>query len=98
MTASQHRGTLARTEVSDDIEQWQGVFVELWLTFILVQTIWGATNRRRRRVFLPSVPIGCALALDIMTGVSESTQCTQTEVPKTIQGNDASHSDWLVWI
>ena len=69
VTASQHRGSLARTEVSDDIEQWQGVFVELWLTFILVQTIWGATNRRRRRVFLPSLPIGLAVALDIMTGV-----------------------------
>ncbi len=55
-------------------QQWvflflQGMFVEMWLTFILVQTIWGATNKKRRRVLMPGLPIGLAVALDIITGV-----------------------------
>ena len=69
MTAEENHGNFARTTVHSSIKQWQGVFVEMWLTFILVQTVWGATNKKRRRVFIPSLPVGLAVALDTMTGV-----------------------------
>ncbi len=43
--------------------------MEAWLTFILVQTVWGATNGRRKKLFMPSIPIGLAVTMDIMAGV-----------------------------
>ena len=69
MTAEENHSNFARTTVHSSIKQWQGMVVEMWLTFILVQTVWGATNKKRRRVFTPSLPIGLAVALDILTGV-----------------------------
>ena len=60
---------MAATLVHDDLTAWQGVLVEAWLTFILVQTIWGATNSARKKLFMPSIPIGLAVAMDIMAGV-----------------------------
>ena len=52
-----------------DITIGQGVVMEAWLTFILMQTIWGSINSRRRRVVSPSIPIGLAYVVDILAGV-----------------------------
>ena len=52
-----------------DLTIGQGVVMEAWLTFILMQTIWGSINSRRRRVLLPSIPIGLAYVADILAGV-----------------------------
>ena len=52
-----------------DITIGQGVVMEAWLTFILMQTIWGSINSRRRRVLSPSIPIGLAYVVDILAGV-----------------------------
>ena len=52
-----------------DITIGQGVVMEAWLTFILMQTIWGSINSKRRRVLSPSIPIGLAYVVDILAGV-----------------------------
>ena len=69
MTDSDNREELAATTVDPSLEAWQGFIVEIWLTWILVQTIFGATNLRRKKVFMAGIPIGMAVALDVMAGV-----------------------------
>ena len=76
VTPSSHRESLSATTVHPDIDPWVGMIIEAWLTSILVFTVFGATDSTRRKVFFPSFPIGMAIALDIMAGVSLSSYYT----------------------
>ena len=70
LTPYTRRDTLAATEVNPEVASWAGFLVEAWLTSILVLTILGATDDQRKPVYMPSLPIGMAVAVDIMAGVS----------------------------
>ena len=70
VTPPQHRETLAATVLSKDITSWQGFLVEGAITFILVMTVFGATNSDRKcDLHMPTIPIGFAISLGIMSGV-----------------------------
>lgn len=70
MTPAKHRETLAATVLGSDISSWQGLLVEAAITFILVMTVFGATNADRKGdLHMPTVPIGFSVALGIMCGV-----------------------------
>ena len=70
MTPANRRDNLACTLVNPEIAPWQGLIVEAWITFILVLTIHGSTNEKRKpSLFMPTIPIGFAVALGIMAGV-----------------------------
>ncbi len=62
--------SLAATTVQPGLSPWKAVVVELLITASLVLTIFGATNEKRRSVFLPSLPIGMAVMLGVLIGVS----------------------------
>ena len=70
MTPSARRETLAATLLNEELEAWQGVLVEVWVTFILVNTIFGATNERRKgNIYMPTIIIGFAVTVGVMSGV-----------------------------
>ena len=70
VTPAHHRETLAATVLGEDIASWQGFLVEAMITFILVLTVFGATNSDRKPdLHMPTIPIGLAVALGIMSGV-----------------------------
>ena len=69
ITPANRRHDLGLMTLHPDVTLGQGVVTEAWLTFILVQTVWGALNSRRRRVLSPSIPIGLAYSLGTMAGV-----------------------------
>ena len=70
LTPPSRRETLAATQLHPDLEPWQGVLIEAWLTFNLVCTIQGATNARRKgHIYMPTIIIGCAVTVGAMTGV-----------------------------
>ena len=69
ITPSKQRDDMEVMTLHPDITIGQGVVMEAWLTFILMQTIWGSINSRRRRVLSPSIPIGLAYVVDILAGV-----------------------------
>ena len=48
------------------------MLTEAWITCILVITIIGSTNRRRKgELYMATLPIGLAVALGIMSAVSQ---------------------------
>lgn len=70
VTPSAFRDRLAVTSLHDDVTPLQGVFIEAWITAILVLVIFGSTNARRKSdLFMPTIPIGFAVALGIMSAV-----------------------------
>ena len=70
VTPALRREALAATVLHPELEPWQGVLVEAWLTFILLCTIQGATNARRKgSVYMPTIIIGCAVTVGVMSGV-----------------------------
>ncbi|KAI0209741.1 Aquaporin-1 [Lamellibrachia satsuma] len=69
VTPAARRERLSATMVNPEIETWRGMLVETWITAILVLTIYGATNdRRKENLFMPTIPIGFATTLGILTG------------------------------
>ncbi|KAI0221798.1 Aquaporin-4, partial [Lamellibrachia satsuma] len=69
VTPAARREGLSATMVNPEIEPWQGMLVETWITAILVLTIYGATNdRRKENLFMPTIPIGFAVTLGCLTG------------------------------
>jgi glycerol uptake facilitator-like aquaporin len=71
VTPAQYRGQLAATTLGPDVQPWQGFLVEVWVTCILLLTIYGATNEiRKGNVYMPTLLIGFAVALGIMSAVS----------------------------
>lgn len=71
MTPSDHRGSLAATKIDDSMKQWQGFLIEMWATCILLLTIYGSVNLKRKGVLhMNTIPIGFAVALGIMSTVS----------------------------
>ena len=70
VTPSQFRERLGATTVNSSMEPWQGLVVEAWLTCLLLLTICGATCQKRRPVFMPSIPIGLVIGMDVMIGVN----------------------------
>ena len=74
MTPSAHREGLAATTLHPEVKPWQGMLIEAWITAILVTSIHGATNQQRKgALFIPTIPIGFAVALGIMSAVSAHT-------------------------
>lgn len=71
MIPSKSREGLSATTLGLDVKPVQGFLVELWITCLLVLTVFGSTNMKRKgSLHMPTVPIGLAVALGIMTGVS----------------------------
>jgi glycerol uptake facilitator-like aquaporin len=70
MIPSERREGLSATTLAPGVEPHQGFLIEAWLTSLLVLTIFGSTNERRKgNLFMPTIPIGLAVALGIMAGV-----------------------------
>ena len=70
VTPAHFRDRLAVTSLHADVTAVQGVFIEAWITGILVLVIFGSTNSRRKRdVYMSTIPIGLAVALCIMAAV-----------------------------
>lgn len=98
MTPSGSRDGLAATLVNDDIEPWKGMLIEAWITTILVLTIFGATNAKRKAVFMPTIPIGFAIALGIMSGIAYtggSMNPARSLGPAVMMGLWDNH--WVYW-
>ena len=71
LTPEEHREFLSATILHPDITPIQGLFIEAFITFALVTTIFGSTNDNRKDAVLnPSVPIGFAVAFGTMSAVS----------------------------
>ena len=79
VTPAAFRDGLANTMLGPDVEHWQGVLIELWITFILVTTIIGSTNAKIKGagIGMPPIIIGYAIALGIMSAVSIKLYITQ---------------------
>ena len=70
LTPSTRRESLAATVLNPELEPWQGMLIEVWLTFFLVCVILGATNQKRKgNLFMPTIVIGFAVAVGVMSGV-----------------------------
>ena len=70
VTPALRREALAATVLHPELEPWQGVLVEAWLTFILLCTIQGATNARRKgHIYMPTVVIGSFVTVAVLSGV-----------------------------
>ncbi|ELU02847.1 hypothetical protein CAPTEDRAFT_180401 [Capitella teleta] len=73
VTPADFRGNLALTDLNEGMEPWQGYLVETWVTCILVLTILGATNERRKgNVYMPTILIGFAVCLGIMSAFNHT--------------------------
>ena len=70
VTPGHMRESLGATRVNPEMAAWQGVIVEAWLTCLLMLTVRGATCEKRRKVYMPSIPIGLVIGMDVMVGVS----------------------------
>ncbi|ELT87914.1 hypothetical protein CAPTEDRAFT_37043, partial [Capitella teleta] len=71
MIPSASRGHLSATSLGPGVEPHQGFLIEAWITCLLVLTVFGSTNKKRKgSLHMPAVPIGLAVALGIMTGVN----------------------------
>ena len=72
ITPANHRGHLAATELHPDMTVWQGLGVEIWLTFNLVLTVHGCTYPgRKENTYMFTIPIGMAVSVAVLSGVSE---------------------------
>ena len=69
VTPSEQKGDLGSLRLHPGITSGQGMVVEAWLTFMLMQTIWGSINSKRKRVLVPSLLIGLAYAVTTIAGV-----------------------------
>jgi glycerol uptake facilitator-like aquaporin len=68
-----YTGTLAATVLHPEMEPWQGVLVEIWLTFILVLTILGATNQVRKvNIYMPTLIIMLAVGNGVSCGFNST--------------------------
>lgn len=71
VTPSKHHGTLAVTMVHPDMHVFQGLAVEIWLTFNLLLTVHGCTySGRKTHKFMFTIPIGMAVMVAVLSGVS----------------------------
>lgn len=69
VTPDEKREALATTVPGDGVEDWQAILVEMWITCILLFTIIGSTNLKRKgNLYMPPIFIGFAIALGIMSG------------------------------
>ncbi|KAK2156597.1 hypothetical protein LSH36_209g04037 [Paralvinella palmiformis] len=100
ITPIKSQNNLAATLLGNDVSSWQGVLVEIWITFMLVITVLGATNTRiKGTLLIPGLPIGFAVALGIMstngyTGASMNP--ARSLGPAVILGLWADH--WVYWV
>jgi len=62
-------GSFALTMVAPHIQPWQGMLVEGWATAILVFTVLGATDTKRRSIMMPAIPIGFAVACALLSAI-----------------------------
>ena len=70
VTPASRLENLSATLLHPELEAWQGVLVEAWLTFILLCTIQGATNARRKgHIYMPTVVIGSFVTVAVLSGV-----------------------------
>ena len=70
ITPDEFQGGLAATVLQNDVSLAQGVFTEALLTGILITTILGCTNRRRKGdVLMATIPIGFAVSIGVLSGV-----------------------------
>ena len=61
---------LSATMLSDELSPWQGVLVEVWLTFILLCVVQGANNvKRKGNVYMPTIIIGSYVTVAVLSGV-----------------------------
>ena len=71
VTPDKYTDNLAATVLGDQVKPWQGVLIEAWITCMLVITIIGSTNMRRKgELYMATIPIGFAVTLGIMSAVS----------------------------
>ena len=71
ITPADYRDRLAATTLGDKVTPFQGVLTEAWITCMLVITILGSTNMRRKgELYMATLPIGFAVMLGIMAAVS----------------------------
>ncbi|XP_013390344.1 aquaporin AQPAe.a isoform X2 [Lingula anatina] len=71
ITPANATGGLATTTVNRDMTPAQGMVVEMYLTFMLVFVIFGATDSRKK-ITMPSLVIGMAVAMNICTGINHT--------------------------
>ena len=70
LTPASRQGTFAATLLHPELDAWQGVLVEIWLTFFLICVVLGTTNEKRKgNLYLPTVIIGFAVTLAVLSGV-----------------------------
>ena len=62
-------GTLGTHALGTDVEAWQGLVVEIVLTFVLVLVVFGAAMDRRGVGTLAPLAIGLAVLVDHLVGV-----------------------------
>ncbi len=70
VTPTEFTETLAATVVRPDVGPWKGLIVEMLITANLVFTVFGATNEKKKSVFMPSIPISFAVLLGVLIGVN----------------------------
>ena len=73
VTPAAFRDRLGATTLHYDVTPAQGVFIEAWTTSIVILVLFGSTNSRRKNdLFMPTIPVGFAIALGMMASVSIS--------------------------
>ena len=71
MTPDALREGLGVTAPGEGVSSWQAMLIEAWITCTLVLTILASTNSRRKLpTFMAPIPIGFAVGLGLLIGVS----------------------------
>ena len=95
-----YTGTLAATVLHPAISPWQGVLIETWLTFVLVLTILGATDRiRKGEIYMPTLIICMAVGIGVSCGFNStggSMNPARSLGPAVVKSIWSDH--WVYWI
>ncbi|XP_013390275.1 aquaporin AQPAe.a [Lingula anatina] len=71
VTSPNATGNFATTTVNPLLSPAQGMVVEMYLTFILVFVIFGATDSARK-LTMPGIAIGLTVAMDVLSGINHT--------------------------
>ncbi|ELT99187.1 hypothetical protein CAPTEDRAFT_172599 [Capitella teleta] len=100
LTPEQFRETLASTELNPSMTVWQGLGVEIWLTFNLILTLHGCTYTGRKvNILMFSVPIGMAVGTGVLSGFAStgaSMNPARSLGPAVMMGKWDHH--WIYWV
>ncbi|KAK2168365.1 hypothetical protein LSH36_17g03077 [Paralvinella palmiformis] len=95
-----YTGTLAATLLHPQVTAWKGVLIETWLTFVLVLTILGATDRvRKAHVYMPTLIIAMAVGIGVSCGYNStggSMNPARSLGPAVVKALWADH--WVYWV